>query len=114
MRGRHRLVILGSGAFAEEVADVAEQGGEFTLAAFAENFDHSRCGQLLLGLPIVWVDDLASLQDDHIAVCAIGTTRREIFLEQERRLGIRFGVRHPMATCPRAPNSARVASSAPG
>ncbi len=56
-----RLLILGSGPFAQEVADVAACGDEYTLAGFVENWDRGRCGERLNGLPILWVDDLGGV-----------------------------------------------------
>jgi acetyltransferase EpsM len=93
-----RLVILGTRVFAEEVADLVEQAGEHELAAFAENWERERCDRQLLGRPVVWVDDLPELAATHQAVCAIGTTRRRVFVEQAAGHGIGFTtVRHPSA-----------------
>jgi sugar O-acyltransferase (sialic acid O-acetyltransferase NeuD family) len=92
-----RLVILGTYAFAEEVADLVRQAGAPSLAGFVENQDRGRCTELL-GLPVTWIDDAGALARDHQAVCAIGTTRRETFVDQAAELGFRFGhVRHPTA-----------------
>ena len=99
MSSRRGLVILGTRAFAEEVADVVAQSGEYDLAAFGENWERERCRERLLDLPIIWVDELQSLAESHLAVCAIGTTRRDVFVEQARALGFRFAiVRHPSAS----------------
>jgi acetyltransferase EpsM len=92
-----RLVILGTYAFAEEVADLVRQAGALSLAGFVENRDRGRCTGLL-GLPVTWIDDAGALARDHQAVCAIGTTKRETFVDQAVELGFRFGhVRHPTA-----------------
>ena len=65
------LLILGSGAFAQEVADVAACGNEYAPAGFVENWDRARCDQPVNGLPIYWVDDLAALAPDHWAICSL-------------------------------------------
>ena len=50
-----QVLILGSGSFAEEVADVISEIPQVTLAGFVENQDGSLTGELLRGLPIYWV-----------------------------------------------------------
>jgi acetyltransferase EpsM len=103
--GPRRLLILGSHLFAEEVADLVGQAGECVVAGFVENWDRSRCGEAaLLGRPVHWIDDLGALVDQHVGVCAIGTTRRRGFVEQAEQSGLRFTtVRHPSAVVsPRA------------
>ena len=98
MSAAQKLVVLGSRAFAEEVADLVSDCPEFELTTFGENWERGRCERLLLGLPVVWVDELAPLAASHAAVCAIGTTRRRGFIEQVETLGFRFAtVRHPTA-----------------
>jgi sugar O-acyltransferase (sialic acid O-acetyltransferase NeuD family) len=90
-------VILGSYAFAVEVADLAEQAG-VEVAGFVENWDRARCAQPLLGRPVTWIDDAAPLAARHEAVCAVGTTARLGFVEQAAAAGFRFGrLRHPSA-----------------
>jgi sugar O-acyltransferase (sialic acid O-acetyltransferase NeuD family) len=96
--GKQKLVILGTRAFAEEVADLVSDCEEFELAAFGENFDRALAGTSLLGRPVIWVDDLRSLTGTHLAVCAIGTTQRSLFVCQAKELGLRFAtIRHPTA-----------------
>jgi acetyltransferase EpsM len=102
--GRRPLLILGSHIFAEEVADVVAQAGEHELAGFVENWDRERCGPGLIGLPVHWIEDVGRLAESHLAVCAIGTTKRRAFVEQAEALGFGFAtVRHPSAVLsPRA------------
>jgi acetyltransferase EpsM len=85
-----RLVLLGTGLQAEELADVAEEIDGAEVVAFCENLERSKAGGELLGRPIVWVDDLPGLGDVE-AVTAITTTRRERYIEQVRALGVSFG-----------------------
>jgi hypothetical protein len=81
------------------VADLAEQTGEFEVSAFAENWDRERCLEPLLGRPVVWIDELAELSSNHVAICAIGSNKRRGFIEQARELGFRFAtLRHPSAS----------------
>jgi UDP-perosamine 4-acetyltransferase len=93
-----RLLILGSHAFAEEVADIVDQAGTAELAGFVENWDRGRCEAPLRGLPVTWIDDAGSLAERHSAVCAIGTTKRTAFVQQAAEVGFSFAqVRHPTA-----------------
>jgi acetyltransferase EpsM len=93
------LVILGTHVFAEEIADLATQTGEFEVAAFAENWDRERCREPMLGRPVVWIDDLEPLAATHGAICAIGSNKRWQFIEPVRELGFEFvTLQHPSAT----------------
>jgi acetyltransferase EpsM len=101
---RPALLILGSHIFAEEVADLVEQAGEHELVGFVENWDRERCAAGLLGRPVHWIDDAGALAQTHLAVCALGTTKRRAFVEQAEALGFGFAtLRHPSAVVsPRA------------
>jgi acetyltransferase EpsM len=95
---REKLIILGTHTFAEEVADLVADGSEYELVAFGENWDRTRCDGALQGLPVIWIDALGALAATHVAVCAIGTTRRAAFVEQVEAMGFRFAtIRHPTA-----------------
>jgi acetyltransferase EpsM len=98
VNARRPLLVLGSRIFAEEVADLVEQSGDYELAGFVENWERERCGAELLGHPVHWIDDVAGMAGSHVAVCALGTTRRRAFVEQIEALGFGFAtVRHPSA-----------------
>jgi len=106
MTSRAKLIILGTRLFAEEVADLVGDGMEYELAGFGENWERERCRAPFLGLPVHWVDDLPSLAATHVAVCAIGTTKRAAFIAQVEGMGFRFAtVLHPTA---RVSRTARV------
>jgi acetyltransferase EpsM len=93
-----QLLILGTGAFAEEVADIAEVSDTYRLRGFVENWDRRKCDGEMLGMPIHWVDDSAPLAATHEVVCAIGSTQRRGFIEHAAALGFRFAsLRHPSA-----------------
>jgi acetyltransferase EpsM len=92
------LLILGTGAFAEEVADIAEVCDDYRLAGFVENWDRRRCDGGLLGLQVHWIEDVEHLAATHEVACAIGTTARRGFVEQASALGFRpASLRHPSA-----------------
>jgi sugar O-acyltransferase (sialic acid O-acetyltransferase NeuD family) len=99
-RGSHKqkLVILGAGSFAPEIADLAEDTGEYEVVAFVESWDRSKTQQTLVGRPIMWVEEAASLAATHRAVCALGTTQRRGFIEQVAAFGFSFAtIIHPSA-----------------
>lgn len=93
-----KLLVLGTRSFAPEIADVASDIPGIEIAGFVENMDRDKCSGQLEGLPIYWVDDIASMRDTHHAVCALGTTSRSRFIEQVENLGVPFATLvHPSA-----------------
>ena len=94
-----RLLILGTRTFAVEVADLAATIPGMQVAGFVENMDPERCHQPLEGLPVYWIDEVASLTNSHRAVCALSTTFRSRFVEQAIGKGLTFATLiHPTAT----------------
>jgi len=92
------LLILGTGTFAVEVADLACEIDGFRVAGFVENMERERCEQSLEGLPVHWVDELAKLAGSHSAVCGLSTTFRSRFTEQAAGYGVKFATLvHPSA-----------------
>jgi len=92
------LLILGTRTFAVEVADLAVAIPGMQVAGFVENMDPQRCHQTLEGLPVYWIDEVASLVNSHRAVCALSTTLRSRFVEQAARKGFAFATLvHPAA-----------------
>jgi sugar O-acyltransferase (sialic acid O-acetyltransferase NeuD family) len=95
---RRKLIILGAGAFAEEIADIAAGINGCEVAAFVEGIDRDRCQEPLLGLPVYWIADIGPLAQTCEAVCAVGSPEREIFIRQAADLGMRFAsLIHPSA-----------------
>jgi acetyltransferase EpsM len=92
------LLILGTGTFAEEVADLAATVAGVRVAGFVENMERRRCDQPLRGLPVYWIDEIAPLANSHRAVCALSTTFRSRFVQQAAQRGMRFATLiHPSA-----------------
>jgi sugar O-acyltransferase (sialic acid O-acetyltransferase NeuD family) len=87
---RSRLIILGTGLFAQEVADIISVLPDWELVGFVEGIDREKCRSSLLGRPVTWIDDLPALAEDSHAVCAVGSTRREAFIGQAASHGLRF------------------------
>jgi acetyltransferase EpsM len=95
---REKLVILGASLFAEEVADYIFGIENYKLVGFVEGIHRDKCRQTLLGLPVIWIDDVARLGNSCKAVCAVGTTKRKSFIQQTASLGLEFGtIVHPAA-----------------
>src|SRR6185436_16187271 len=92
------LLILGARAYAREVADLVSDIPALELKGFVENLEPERCSGLLDGLPVYWVDELATLSANHWGVCAFGTTKRSGFIAVAAGYGVRFAtVLHPAA-----------------
>ena len=92
------LVILGTGPLAEEVADLVSEIPIFNLVGFVENMEPDKAGRTLLDKPIIWIEDLPQYIEQCFGVCAIGSTRRNGFIERATQLGLRFTtVIHPTA-----------------
>ncbi len=92
-----RVVILGAGLFAQEIADWMSDT-DHELVGFVEGRSRQRCREPLLGLPVHWIDDVGSLRDSCRAVCAVGSPQRRAFIEQARAGGLEFAtVVHPAA-----------------
>ena len=93
-----KIVILGTSLFAPEVLDLIEDTGRYEVTTFVENWDREKTNQPLFGRPVVWIDDAAPLASSHKAVCSLGTTHRQQFIEQAHKLGFQFAtVIHPTA-----------------
>jgi acetyltransferase EpsM len=95
---RDKVLVLGTGTFAEEVADLVRDTPEFELAGFVENMNRDRCRETLDGLPIHWVDDGPALAVEHRAICGIGSVQRERFVHDASGRGLYFvTLQHPLA-----------------
>ena len=92
------LVLLGTHNFAPEVLDLVEETPGFRVDAFVENLDRARTERRIEGVRVVWIEDAAELAATHLAVCALGTTKRRRIVEEAEALGFGFAtVVHPLA-----------------
>lgn len=97
----NRILVLGAGPFAEEVADLISGIEGREVVGFVEGRDRTRCERPLLGLPVVWIDEVKSLRNPGLGVCAVGSTKRSRFVQQASDQGLRFTrVVHPTAHLP--------------
>ena len=95
---RAPILILGARSFAREVADLLSDLPGFELRGFVENLEQERCANTIDGLPVLWIDDLASMAATHRGLCALGSTQRRAFIEHAAGLGLKFvTLVHPSA-----------------
>ena len=95
---KKKLVILGTGSYAEAVFSLAHETGQFEVEAFAENWDRAKCTQRLFGRAVVWIEEASDIARTHLAICALGTTRRCEFIRQAYAQGFSFATLvHPAA-----------------
>ena len=96
-----KLIILGAGTFAQEVADLISDIAEpvYEIDGFAKSIQPYDPAETLLGRPVYWVDQLEQFTRSHLALCAIGsTTKRANFIQQVENMGMRFAtIIHPTA-----------------
>jgi sugar O-acyltransferase (sialic acid O-acetyltransferase NeuD family) len=96
---KKKLVILGTGSYAEAVFSLVHETGRFDVEAFVENWDRTKCSQSLCGRPVVWIDEADDFARTHLAICALGTTRRSGFIRQAYAQGFSFATLvHPAAS----------------
>jgi acetyltransferase EpsM len=94
-----QLLILGTRTYAVKQADMISEIPGFRVAGFVENMEPERCRERLEGLPIIWVEEVAKLAENHWAVCALSTTHRSKFTDQVAGYGVPFAtVVHPTAS----------------
>ncbi len=92
------VLILGTHNFAPEVLDLISDVPALRAEGFVENIDRDRTTEPLEGLPVYWIDDVSGFAETHLAVCALGTTRRRRFISEAADRGFRFvTLVHPRA-----------------
>jgi UDP-perosamine 4-acetyltransferase len=98
MKEKKKIIILGASVFAEEVADIVAQIGDCEVVGFVEGINRDRCKERLLGLPIVWIEEVGELQNGCQGLCAVGSTKRKHFIQQAIDAGLSFtSAVHPSA-----------------
>lgn len=98
-----RVLILGTGGFAVEVAEIVEQTPGWEVAGFVQNLWPERRGESLEGRPVYFAGELGPLCADHVAVCGLGKHERIAFIRQVEGMGMRFvSVAHPAAVVSRS------------
>lgn len=94
------VILVGAGAFAEEVADLASDAG-VTVRAMIEGIDRTKASSG--PVPILWVDDQASFRPDLPIAPAIGSPRRATLIDRLVGAGRSLGTLvHPSAVISRS------------
>jgi sugar O-acyltransferase (sialic acid O-acetyltransferase NeuD family) len=92
------LVILGTYGLAEEMLDLISDNPDWRVDAFVENWDRRRCDFKIDGVPVIWVDELAGMVKSHVAICSLGSSKRQGYIEQVEQIGMAFAtIVHPTA-----------------
>ena len=92
------VLIMGTGTFAEEIADVVSEIPGVTVTGFVENLDARRCDERIANLPVFWVEGIGEMAATHWAICGLGTTQRERYVAQVLEYNMRFATLvHPSA-----------------
>ncbi|MFB3777996.1 MAG: NeuD/PglB/VioB family sugar acetyltransferase [Bryobacteraceae bacterium] len=95
---KRRLLILGGGGFALEIAEIAEQLPGCVIAGFVQDLWPERIGQRLEGFPYYYIEEVRPLAGDHVAVCGCGSGNRIGFIRRAEEMGLRFSTLvHPSA-----------------
>lgn len=95
---KRKLVILGTISFAEEMADLVSDMEDYELAGFVEWKDPAKCRQMLLGLPVIWIEDIGQLGDLWRGVCSVDRKERPTLVQKATSLGLQFATLvHPKA-----------------
>jgi acetyltransferase EpsM len=92
MNDTHRaLLILGSGQFAIEVADLAAESGDWQVAGLVQNQSVQGASEFE-GMPVYWIGDALRRFSGAQAICALGSQKRHEFIEQVAAEGIQFAI----------------------
>lgn len=93
-----KLLILGAGHLAMDVADQIEDLPGLEVTGFVVSQPYYQPGAELLGKPVYSLDELDKFERSIHVVCVIGTTRRLDFIRQVEALGFQFEtIIHPTA-----------------
>lgn len=92
------LILLGCGGFAEEIAELATDTGQYRIVAFVESIDRKKCGKFIGGAPVIWITELDAFAADCHLACAVGSTERASFIADAARFALPFAtIIHPRA-----------------
>ncbi len=87
---KKKMIILGTGALAVEIAELAQELPDLELAGFAVNELPYEPGTSLLGKPVYWIEELGTFSSDYVAVCALMRMRKTRIIQQAVGYGISF------------------------
>lgn len=89
---------MGTGSFALEVAQLAEETDQYQLVAFLDDRPGIKAGKTLLDLPVLSPGSALGITPPPQLACALGTTHRKSFIEKMAGMGFPFAtIIHPQA-----------------
>lgn len=92
------ILIIGAGLFAEEVKEVIDATKNYRIIGYIEGIDKTKCAEKIDGLPIIWIDELGSINNETKCICAIGSTKRKQLIEKVLEKEFQFvSIVHPSA-----------------
>jgi acetyltransferase EpsM len=85
-----KILILGAGVYAEEVADLVSDCEGYQLAGFIDEFIPPGAGIMKMNLPVMTLDEAGALTGSHLALCGVGGKKRESFIGRAIAKGFSF------------------------
>lgn len=112
---RQALLIVGAGAYASEVANLARENPHVEPVAFLDTRLAEGSGTDIDSLPVLSLAGAAALNPRPLALCALGTTLRGEVIALVKGLGFSFATLvHPSAQVPASVNLATGVMVGPG
>lgn len=85
-----KILILGAGVYAEEVADLVFDCEGYQLVGFIDEFNPSGAGVKKMNLPVMTLGEAVDFCGSHFMVSGVGGKKREAFILRAIGLGFRF------------------------
>lgn len=87
---KNKIIVIGTGFFSDEVTDLLSMDGRYEVLAYIEGIDREKCLEQKFGKPIIWIDDIDSLDRSHQCICAIGSPKRKGIISRFCENGFSF------------------------
>jgi len=86
----NKILILGAGVYAEEVADLVFDCEGYQLVGFIDEFNPPGAGVKKMNLPVMTLGEAVEFSESQYIVCGVGGSKREAFILRAIGLGFRF------------------------
>jgi sugar O-acyltransferase (sialic acid O-acetyltransferase NeuD family) len=98
MQNTQKVLILGAGRLAVDLADMIEDIPGWSVVGFVVDQPPFDRGSKVLERPVYWIDEVGDLDHTYMAVCAIGSSKRAGIIQAIEEHGFQFTkVVHPSA-----------------
>jgi UDP-perosamine 4-acetyltransferase len=95
---KYKLLVLGTGWLARDVAELIEDFPQYEFAGFVNNQPPFEHGSQIDGKPIFWIDELEDFDASYRAVCGLANMKKVGIIQQVKDFGIPFvNLVHPLA-----------------